>query len=189
MPGVPQPPPAFDPAASTKPHPALWTYYAITCLCTIVAWPFLLPYYYFRYHTLTYRFDEEGIHMAWGILFRHEINLTYRRIQDINVTRGILQRWLGLANVTIQTASASSAAMVIEGIPDYEGLRDFLYLRMRGARGDAPAAGAISNGADDAGAGDADSELAAALREVRDELAGLREDLRRGRSGGGGGSA
>lgn len=186
MPGVPQPPPAFDPKAATKPHPALWTYYIVTCLCTIVAWPFLLPYYYFRYHTLTYRFDEEGIHMAWGILFRHEINLTYRRIQDINVTRGILQRWLGLANVSIQTASASSAAMVLEGIPDYEGLRDFLYLRMRGARGDAPVqAGEAREVTSD----HADSELAAALREVRDELVGLREDLRRTRSSGGGGSA
>jgi hypothetical protein len=178
MPGVPQPPPAFDPKTATKPHPALFTYYFVTCVCTIVLWPFLLPYYYFRYHTLTYRFDEEGVHMAWGILFRTEINLTYRRIQDINVTRGILQRWLGLANVTIQTASASSAAMVIEGIPDYQGLRDFLYLRMRGARGDTPPDSPAQTAAPAR-----DDQLASALRDVRDELAALREDLRRSRGG------
>src|SRR6185369_12043401 len=87
----------------------------------------------FRYHTLRYRFDEEGIHMRVGILFRRELNLTYARIQDIHLRSGILQRWLGLANVQIQTASGSSGPeLVIEGFKEYEAIRDFLYTRMRG---------------------------------------------------------
>ena len=28
----------------------------------------------------------------WGLLFRHEVYLTYRRIQDIHVTRNIVER-------------------------------------------------------------------------------------------------
>src|SRR5207249_435318 len=84
-------------------------------------------------HTLRYRFDAEGIHMKVGILFRREINLTYARIQDIHLRSGIIQRWLGLANVQIQTASGSSGPeLVIEGFKEYEAIRDFLYTRMRG---------------------------------------------------------
>ena len=32
----------------------------------------LLPYLYFRYHTMRFRFDREGIAMSWGLLFRRE---------------------------------------------------------------------------------------------------------------------
>jgi len=46
--------------------------------------------------------------MKVGILFRREVNLTYARIQDIHLRSGLIQRWLRLANVQIQTASGSS---------------------------------------------------------------------------------
>ena len=77
------------------------------------AFLFVLLPLYFRYHTMRYAFDEEGVHMRWGILFRKEINLTYARIQDIHITSGPLQRWLGLANVharQLGTARARAAA-------------------------------------------------------------------------------
>src|SRR4051812_17895814 len=116
-----------------RPHPALWTYYVIISICTGPGIIASLPYLYFRYHTLRYSFDAEGIHMKVGILFRRELNLTYARIQDIHVRSGILQRWLGLANVQIQTASGSSGPeLVIEGFREFEAIRDFLYTRMRG---------------------------------------------------------
>jgi len=71
--------------------------------------------------------------MKVGILFRRETNLTYARIQDIHLRSGILQRWLRLANVQIQTASGSAGPeLVIEGFKEYEFIRDFLYTRMRG---------------------------------------------------------
>src|SRR5439155_16247083 len=116
-----------------RPHRALWTYYIITSLFTGPGIIATLPYLFFRYHTLRYRFDAEGIHMKVGILFRREINLTYARIQDIHLRSGILQRWLGLANVQIQTASGSAGPeLVIEGFKEYEAIRDCLYTRMRG---------------------------------------------------------
>lgn len=74
--------------------------------------------------------------MKVGILFRREINLTYARIQDIHLRSGFIQRWLGLANVEIQTASGSAGAeLVVEGFKEYEMIRDFLYTRMRGYKG------------------------------------------------------
>src|SRR2546430_2011278 len=116
-----------------RPHPNLWKYYLIVGVCTGPGALITLPYLYFRYHTLRYCFDEEGIHMKVGILFRREVNLTYARIQDIHPRSGILQRWLGLGNVQIQTASGSSGPeLIIEGFKEFEAIRDFLYTRMRG---------------------------------------------------------
>lgn len=117
--------------------------------------------------------------MRWGILFRREINLTYARIQDIHLRSNVVERWLNLARIEVQTASGSSGAeMTLEGLLEFEAIRDYLYTRMRGsdARRGAPA-GAIpprsGSGADAAAMG----EVAAALRAVTAELRAVREAL------------
>ena len=121
--------------ALERPQPALWTLYLIRIVLSAPAFFVTLPLLYFRYHTLRYRFDGEGIHMKVGILFRREVNVTYARIQDIHLSSGFIQRWLGLADVQIQTASGTAGAeLTIEGFKEYEAIRDFLYSRMRGAR-------------------------------------------------------
>lgn len=162
-----------DPRTIERPDPVLMKYYLIWSLLTGPAFPFLLIPLYFRYKTLRYRFDEEGVWMAWGLLFRREINLSYRRIQDIHVTRGILQRWMGIATVSIQTAAGSAMPeMSIEGILDPDALRDFLYARMRGARTD-DEPDAIPQG--EAPTGDETLHL---LEQIRDGVAGLADRVR-----------
>lgn len=131
------PQPQFDAAKITRPAPQLFTYYLLTSLLTLPAVIIVLPTLWFRYLTLRYRFDDEGVSMRVGLLFKKEILLTYRRIQDIHLTRNIIQRWLGLATVSVQTASGNAGPeMTIEGILEAEQLRDFLYQKMRGARGE-----------------------------------------------------
>ncbi len=164
--------------ALERPHRALWTYYIIMSIFTGPGIFVTLPVLYFRFHTLRYRFDDEGIHMKVGLLFRREINLTYARIQDIHLRSGLLQRWLGLANVQIQTASGSSGpGLVIEGFKEYAAIRDFLYSRMRGyqtAQSGGDSAPALAS-PQAAGAGD--GELVALLGGIRDELRRTRELL------------
>jgi putative membrane protein len=155
----------FDPFTLTRPAPVLLRYYLIIALFTTVAFPAVFLPLFFRYHTLRFRFDGEGISLAWGILFRREVQLTYRRIQDIHVTRNLLQRWMGLATVEIQTASGNAAAtMKIEGVLEADALRDFLYHQMRGARHEEDAE-PLSTPAD---------EALGLLREIRDEIRSLR---------------
>jgi putative membrane protein len=163
--------------ALSTPDPALWTFYAIRAVLTGPGLIFLLPYFYFRYHTLRYTFDEEGIHMRVGILFRREVNLTYARIQDIHLRSGVIQRWLGLADIQIQTASGSAdAELVIEGFKEYEAIRDFLYTRMRGYH--APATGATARvTAAPAVSADPNAEIVSLLLTIRDELRQARESL------------
>ncbi len=170
--------------ALERPHPALWKYYIICAIFTGPGMVFTLPYLFFRYYTLRYRFDAEGIHMRVGILFRREINLTYARIQDIHLRSGIIQRWLGIANLEIQTASGSATAeLVIEGFKEFEAIRDFLYTRMRGyharqSPGLAPGAHATGQSV----AGD-NAEVVALLLEIRDELRRTRELIKTGKAG------
>ncbi len=125
----------FDPTTIERPDPSLFRYYVFVSLLSGPLTPLVLLPLYFRYMTLRYKFDDAGVSMRWGILFRKEVYLTYRRIQDIHLTRNLLQRWMGLAKISLQTASGSNQAeMVIEGILQPERLRDFLYSQMRGAK-------------------------------------------------------
>ena len=162
--------------ALERPHPRLWTLYLIRSLLTGPAIILSLPLLYFRYYTLRYRFDDEGVHMRVGILFRREVNLTYARIQDIHLRSGFIQRWLGLADLQIQTASGNAGAeLVIEGFKEYEAIRDFLYSRMRGARSDGHLPAAQAGPANHSTA--TDQQTAAILLEIRDELRRTREAL------------
>lgn len=156
-----------------RPDPALMTYYILVCVLTGPLFPILIVPNYFRYHTLRYRFDGDGISMRWGILFRKEIHLTYTRIQDIHLTSNLIERWLGLAKIQVQTASGSSSAeMTIEGIKQYELVRDFIYSKMRGH-----AAGPAAATAPSPPPADPLAEVADCLREVSGELRALRQEL------------
>ena len=154
----------FDPRQVTRPHSRLLTYYTLCSLLTGPLAPILFVPAFLKYKTLQYRFDDSGVGMSWGILFRRETYLTYQRIQDIHLTRNIVQRWLGLATVSVQTASASSTPeMSIDGILEANALRDFLYAKMRGAKGESADRAATPND----GSGDETLQI---LHDIRDSL-------------------
>ena len=155
-----------DILAIERPHRHLLWLYVIRAVLTGPGFIVAMPLLFFRYETMRYRFDAEGIHMRWGILFRRQINLTYARIQDIHLTSGLIQRWLGLASVAIQTASGSAGAeMIIEGVLQADELRDFLYRKMRGARGDEETTHTTEGSTDDA-----TDQALVLLRQIRDEI-------------------
>jgi Predicted membrane protein len=165
--------------AIERPDPKLLRYYLISALAFPPAFPFLVLPLWFRYHTMRYQFTDEGISMRWGILFRREVIIQYARIQDIHLRSNVLERWLGLARVLVQTASGSAAAeMTLEGLTQFEAVRDFLYARMRGVKDHAPERSRVSAPpAVNVAPTPADAELAATLREVATELRLLRETL------------
>lgn len=162
------------------PHRNLLVYYA---LHSLVLGPFffvlLLPRW-FKYRSLRYHLEDQGVAAEWGVLFRHEISLGYSRIQDIHLASNLLERWLGLARIQVQTASGSSEAeMTIEGLPDAAEVRDWIYSKMRGARRGAPGGDAPADRAEAAEPAGPDA-VVAALREVAAELRSVRELLEGG---------
>jgi uncharacterized membrane protein YdbT with pleckstrin-like domain len=110
-----------------------WTW-ILSALLGVVTLPLLIPLY-FRYHTLRYRFDDQGLSMGYGVLFRREMHITYARMQDIHLSQNLLERWLGIGTVTVQTAGAGAGGdLRIVGVKRFEQIRDYLYERMRGVR-------------------------------------------------------
>ncbi len=157
--------------AIERPHADLWKYYLLSCLAFPPAFPFLVLPAWFRYHTMRYRFTAEGISMRWGILFRREIIVNYARIQDIHLRSNFVERWLGLARILVQTASGNAGAeMTIEGLKEFEAVRDFLYSKMRGVQDPAANQTAAPSFNDT-------TALTAALHEVARELRATREAL------------
>ena len=166
----------FDPSTIMRPHERLLTYYFIVALLTLLAFPVTMIALYIRYRTMRFRFDHEGIWKRQGLLWRRETNVAHRRIQDIHLTSGIIQRWLGLATVSIQTAGGSSTAEVsIDGVLEAEALRDYLYTKMRGVRDGAHAASPMAEAASGGGTHD---EALALLTEIRDSLRQLETRVR-----------
>lgn len=150
----------------------LWLY-LLRALATLILFPIFVWPFLAKYVTLRYSFDAEGVSARWGILFRREVYLTYRRIQDIHVKRNVFERWLGIGTVDLQTASGSSSAeLALEGMRDYGAVRDFMYRRMRGHD--------LDDGADDSAGGEragGEEQLVALLLEIRDDLEATRRAL------------
>jgi len=164
--------------AIRRPDRRLIRYYFVFSLVCGPAFPVVFTILLLRYRTLRYSFDDEGVTMSWGALFKREISLTYSRIQDIHMQSNAVERWLGLSRLLVQTASGSAKAeMKIEGILELSAVRNFMYSRMRGARavGRAPSRREAAP-RQEATASDA---LVSTLREVAREVAALRRELER----------
>lgn len=154
-----------------KPSNKLLRYYFFASLLSgpgiVIAFPTLL----IRYNTLRYRFEDSGLRMTVGLLFRKEVVVAFRRVQDIHVSRNLVQRWLGIASVSIQTASGNAAPeIVLEGIVDADTVRDWLYERMRGAKGATGTQHSSEPGLDESVAGNHD-QVTVLLAGIRDNLA------------------
>ncbi len=118
-----------------RPEKALLVYYLLISFFGLFAFPIVFIPLFFRYETLRYRIDDQGVFMSYGILFRREVQLTYARMQDIHLSQNLLERWLNIGTVTVQTAgSGEGGNLGIVGVKDFEPIRDYLYARMRGVR-------------------------------------------------------
>lgn len=166
------PPPApLDAArirAITRPAPALLGVYALRALglsffTAFVTFPLVAAPLFLRWWTLRYRFEDDAVVITWGLLFRKETIVPYGRIQDIHLVRSFLERWFGIGTVEIQTASSTrGAAESLVGLKEDEGVRDFLYSRMRGTEAAPHALPAPASAPSD--------DPRALLAAIRDEL-------------------
>lgn len=164
--------------ATLTPDRSLLTYYLITSLTLGPFFFFSFLPLHFRYRSLRYEVDDEGITARWGVLFRKEISLNYARIQDIHLTSNLLERWLGIAKIQIQTASGNAGAeLTIQGLRDYDAVRDFLYSRMRGAKDHLHAPAAAPGQPAAALPPAAVDELTVTLREIAADIRALRQTL------------
>ncbi|MCX8162990.1 MAG: PH domain-containing protein [Candidatus Micrarchaeota archaeon] len=72
-----------------------------------------LPSYlwiHLEYVSFTYELAEHELIIRYGILTRHTIVIPYHRIQNINSSRSLIERLIGLATLVIETAGTNVAA-------------------------------------------------------------------------------
>lgn len=153
------------------PSRSLLTYYLLVSLFGGPLVLLLFPLNWIRFKTLRYELQDSGIRMSVGLLFRQEVIVAYRRIQDIHVSHNIIQRWLGISSVSIQTASGNAMPeIVVEGVETPDHLRDWLYERMRGAKSGGSET-SVSSEAQNAAVSGSSDEVTMLLRGIRDNLA------------------
>lgn len=80
-----------------------------------------------RVRAIGYQLREDDLLFRRGIMFERVIAVPYGRLQLVDVTRGPLLRFLGLANLKFVTASAATGVN-LPGLPmaEAEALRDRL---------------------------------------------------------------
>lgn len=78
-------------------------------LLGITGIPLIFFYIWARltYHFYRYELAPEGFKRESGVVFKRYVTISYDRIQNIDIHRGLFDRFLGLSNLSIQTAGAS----------------------------------------------------------------------------------
>jgi membrane protein YdbS with pleckstrin-like domain len=81
-----------------------------------------------RHRHIRYRVDERGIRIRRGVFWRSETFVPKSRVQHTDVSRGPIERSLGLATLIIHTAGTEQASVSLSGLPhaDAYRIRDFL---------------------------------------------------------------
>lgn len=77
-------------------------------------------YLWSRLYYNCYKFDfSEGVFKKEkGIVLKKYTSIPYKRIQNVDIHRGLLARMLGLSNLMIQTAGSSGGGNVLTGNPE-----------------------------------------------------------------------
>lgn len=140
-----------------------------------------------RYDTTWYLLSPRSLRIRRGIWTIHETTITFENIQNVEVRQGPLQRWYGIASLTVKTAGgggggggghakqgqAGAHIGLIEGVTDAARIRELILEHVAAARtaglGDEPHAHEPTGGP---AAGFSGAHLAA-LRDIRDLAARL----------------
>lgn len=80
-------------------------------------------YEWLRYRHYRYDLTDETLNIDSGVLFRREREIPLGRVQNVDISRSILQRVLGIADVGIETAGGSSTEAALQYVSHAEATR------------------------------------------------------------------
>lgn len=94
----------------------------------------------------SYKFEltADAFQKEYGVIFKHYVAIPYEQVQNVDITRSLLERLLGLSHLMVQTAGSERVAAegVLPGIGRAEAvrLRDELLQRMEASQSAPPPA-------------------------------------------------
>jgi len=91
------------------------------------------------YNTIIYRLTDKEMVWRRGVWFKNTGIVPYNRITNVDIAQGPISRRFGIASLKIQTAgysvtSAAHSEIRIDGVEDFEGLRELIMSFVRGKR-------------------------------------------------------
>jgi membrane protein YdbS with pleckstrin-like domain len=94
---------------------------------------------YLYYPTIIYKLTDHEIVWKRGVWFRTTGIVQYNRITNVDIKQGPLSRMFGIASLNIQTAgysatNARASEITIEGMKNFEEIRDVLMGFVRGGK-------------------------------------------------------
>lgn len=69
-----------------------------------------------RYHARGYAMGADRLRVVKGILFRSDAVVPFGRVQHLDVEQGPIERWYGLATLTLHTAGTHNASVSLPGL-------------------------------------------------------------------------
>lgn len=89
------------------------------------------------YRFWSYQFTEDALKIEKGVIWKKYISIPYKKIQNVDIYRGVLDRIFGLSDIHIQTAGYSGYRLTEGRIPgllpqDAEIMREDLIKRVEG---------------------------------------------------------
>jgi membrane protein YdbS with pleckstrin-like domain len=125
------------------PHWALLAWHSVEIL-GLVAFVTVVPFTYLalhlNYELRWYIVTDRSLRIRRGIWRVEELTMTFTNIQDIRVTSGPLQNWLGLADVEVRSAGGAGSGeqdagaghvASFQGIDNANELRELIVERLR----------------------------------------------------------
>jgi uncharacterized membrane protein YdbT with pleckstrin-like domain len=146
-----------------------WITFFVIAALTLLWWvpAMLLTGLYYR--SLSYEIREDEVIVHVGILTRSVKHVPYRTVTNLTVRRGVIDRWLGLGSLDIQTAGMSGTNKAEQSLVGLENADEVYALvaaelrRFRGAM--TPTAAGVEEEPERAAL--PDETLTALLAEVR----------------------
>src|SRR5690606_7128475 len=87
----------------------------------VVAWLIMvLPWR--RYQACGYRMGPDRLQIVRGLLFRKDTIVPFGRVQHIDVAKGPVERYFGLATLTLHTAGTHNASVSLPGLAEPDAL-------------------------------------------------------------------
>jgi len=122
--------PASQTEVLAEVHPSWWGFFWYLFFFWLIIPPIIA---HFRRASTVLRIYPQRVTIERGLMSKSYQDINPQDIRSIDVDQSLLQRLVGVGNLTLSTAATVDAAEVINSIPDPRGVRD-LILAQRGAR-------------------------------------------------------
>lgn len=112
--------------AANRQLPYVLVFGVVASVGVIVAWISAA----IEYRHWTYAVQDAGIELRRGVVMRRQQLIPFFRVQHVDVSQGPVDRWMGLRELVIHTASAATDAK-LPGLTDADAaaLRELLLAR------------------------------------------------------------